>query len=518
MRTFLTLSILICVFAISVIIKIPYLTKDVHYNNHGHIITLTTLEIWDEKGIADCNFSPIQTRDNHGDKFISYYKRLVDNSGNNYFVSYPPFAFILPYIVMKTFNIAPSQNLLVVLGMCIHIISGFLLFICINKFLRNKIFEFSIPAILGFFALMFFPPLLFHSVNYFPGFVVIPLILLFLLFIISFTNSERNLKLWQIFLFGFIVFLMVFTDWLGLFTALTLIFYLMISKRKANRIFNKLLLTSIISTALSLLLMFIQYVSISGFNNLFRAMAIRFVERSGFFANNLTDQGMNYLNPDSYLGFFINLHNALSWIGYVILFSFVLLLIFWRRIKAFSYRVKFVSILIIAPVLLHFILFFNLSSIHFGSMTVLAIPFAFLAAYVICKFNNVDLKTSKYINPIFIVCFITASFLSLNTLENYLPNNEELQQKFNAKAKIISTNSSFDEAIFLEIENEFNTEIIYLSFLAKRNMMFVGSINEAKEILRKHNKSKGVIFYSERELVNGKIKHFQIEQQNELSH
>ncbi len=134
MRTFLTISILITVFAICIIIKIPYLTNEVHYNNHGPIITLTTLEIWDEAGITNCNFSPIQTWNNEGDKFISYYKRLEDDSGNNYFVSYPPFAFIFPYIIMKIFYLGASQNLLIWLSILIHIFSGFLIFICINKY------------------------------------------------------------------------------------------------------------------------------------------------------------------------------------------------------------------------------------------------------------------------------------------------------------------------------------------------------------------------------------------------
>ena len=262
MRTFLTISILITVFAICIIIKIPYLTNEVHYNNHGHIITLTTLEIWDEAGITNCNFSPIQTWNNEGDKFISYYKRLEDDSGNNYFVSYPPFAFIFPYIIMKIFYLGASQNLLIWLSILIHIFSGFLIFICINKYLRNKIFEFSIPAFLELLTFMFFPPLLFQSVNYFPELLVIPLILMLILIIISVENRKNDISLRQQFVFGLIVFLMVYTDWLGLFVAFSFVFYLIRFKSR-NLIMRKFLWPTVISSSMSLLLIFAQYVELN---------------------------------------------------------------------------------------------------------------------------------------------------------------------------------------------------------------------------------------------------------------
>lgn len=241
-------------------------------------------------------------------------------------------------------------------------------------------------------------------------------------------------------------------------------------------------------------------------------MAIRFVERSGFFAKNLTDQGLNYINPDSYMSFLLNLNNALSWIGYLVLFCLVLLFICKLKLKTkdVSNKMKLVSFLIVIPLILHFIIFFNLCAIHFGSFAKLAIAFAFLAAFVIHKFSILKIKFTEYLTPLLVISFIVAAFFSIETLKNYLPQNEFLQNRIIENSKTIVENSSDDESIFIEFDGKFNPEIVYLSYISKRNMMFVNDINDAKELLQEYKKTKGVIYRLESELANKEITHFSI--------
>lgn len=73
-----------------------------------HLQVLQTIRVWETGGAAQYGYMPIQTWTNPNDKFITYFERLQNDRGDNYYVSYPPFAFILAHGFCQTFGLTPS--------------------------------------------------------------------------------------------------------------------------------------------------------------------------------------------------------------------------------------------------------------------------------------------------------------------------------------------------------------------------------------------------------------------------
>ena len=148
MQFFKIFSLLIFIFLVSILIRLPFFNKPVRSGNFSQIITLTTLENWETQGLKACHFCPVLTWNNPADKFISFYKRVEDQKGNNYFVSFPPFAFLFAYFVFKIIHLTLNQLMLEILALMLHFISAFFIFQIIQNVLqKNKI---SLPGILGF--------------------------------------------------------------------------------------------------------------------------------------------------------------------------------------------------------------------------------------------------------------------------------------------------------------------------------------------------------------------------------
>ena len=88
---------------IYILIFLPQLNNQIAPNNHNLIITLTTIENWMDEGALHHNFNLVHSWGNEGDKNVCYYKRVMNEEGRNYFVSYPPFATILIYPFLQMF-------------------------------------------------------------------------------------------------------------------------------------------------------------------------------------------------------------------------------------------------------------------------------------------------------------------------------------------------------------------------------------------------------------------------------
>ena len=108
---------------IYILIFLPQLNNQIAPNNHNLIITLTTIENWMDEGALHHNFNLVHSWGNEGDKNVCYYKRVMNEEGRNYFVSYPPFATILIYPFLQMF---PKEYLPLgfkLFGMIFHVLT-----------------------------------------------------------------------------------------------------------------------------------------------------------------------------------------------------------------------------------------------------------------------------------------------------------------------------------------------------------------------------------------------------------
>ena len=194
----------------------PYLHDKISNNNHNLIITLTTVENWLAEGADFHNYNLIHSWGKPGDKGIHYYPRVMNQNGRNYFVSYPPFSFLLFYTVVRLIQ---PDNLVVffkVFGVIIHCLT----FLIILAYLRRKTNENIAILLAGLF--LFSPSNIVLSNMYYPEQFV-----LLLLIILVFIHDLYNRKFKSGIYIG-LGFLLVYSDWLGFLIVIS--FVLLIKK------------------------------------------------------------------------------------------------------------------------------------------------------------------------------------------------------------------------------------------------------------------------------------------------
>jgi len=512
MKLLKLLLVLISIFSISVYIRAPYIEKEVHPNNETSIIMLTVLENWQLKGISNYYFAPVITWQNDGDKYMANYKRLEDNRGNNYYVSYPPMAFIFPYIVSSFFNIVPNQILLQILNIILHFISAFMVYLIICKYFKKNPLLVYDAAIVGFISYTFIPVLLYtHTFDFFSEMMgqVFFLLGIYLFQLLEAKKDIPNNKL--LLLFGLNIFILIYTEWIGIFFAFTLLFISITNYRKGI-IYQKLIKTICLFSLLSILLIISQYNNINGFSNLARSLSLRFLERSGLFGKHYSDLGISYTNPNSYLLLFQQVHQTLIGFGYI-----AILLLLWWLIKT-KYHIKrlfsinVLIIIILFPVILTFFVFFNATVIHYNWWA----RFGLIISIIIgLLFNKLFDKPTNLKNRILlgfieiIVITVTIAF-SIISFRNHAKFISTENPKLKYISTIVKQNSHDNESIFISLPIDMNYYNTYLCYMCKRNMVNVPNFEDANKILKEKHKVKGVFYTFENQSNQYTVKHFEL--------
>ena len=119
-----SIAILLLLFAFSVFARAPKLNGYLGWHHQwlsAH--TLLTLTIWDENGIANHNFNPVYTFGNPRDKHIqSLTSGIPDEKGDYYYVSYPPFSFLLAYFCLSVVQAPISPYSIYALNLLLHFV------------------------------------------------------------------------------------------------------------------------------------------------------------------------------------------------------------------------------------------------------------------------------------------------------------------------------------------------------------------------------------------------------------
>jgi len=433
-------------------------------SNMAHIFMLTTLKIWDEKGIDAYHAAPVQTWPD-AKKFNHYYKRLEDKDGNNYYISHPPFAFIANYAVLKAFGLPIKQASLQWILIFIFLIEAILLAWIVSRISQQdntRNLHLTILAVLAFYLLN--PVNLYaHSQHNFSEiwgqFFLITTLAAWTFYL----QSDRVLVA-RLLLFMSAAMLAA-TDWMGL-TLVAAMFVVYFRQLKKPHIrYGIIILT--ISVILSSAAVFVQYVSISGINDLYRALGIRFLERSGFFGSQYTDMGYDVLNPETWLMVLNQIHNVLSGPGYIVVSMAMVCLIFARKkCGPVDFTIQKVALW---TALLFFIAVLSASSIHY-IYTARFTPFIALAgAALFAKLLDV-FKKPGYVIGIFIFLMHLTAFWSTGIFHNTVPEPDTKQTQLNAAAHIIKENKV--DSIPLS-GNFVESDIIYLSYKSERNLVWI---------------------------------------------
>jgi hypothetical protein len=353
--------------------------------------TLITCEIWEKNGGPSAyHFSPVYTYPGEGNARRKMLGGVVDDAGNVYYVSYPPFAFLFAYYSTKLLG-GPSVDSIRTLNLILHLICALgIYFLAVSFFRNDKKHYYSLAGITGSFLYLFSTGNLWiHGNLYFSDMLVQVFIILGLLLLSRFLNPDIAHKKWVLFGFFILFFLATYTEWLGLFfsffTGLILLASYFIKKEiRYLKAFGSIAVASSLALALTLF----QYSSIAGWDKFKEVSSSKYEERSGHASEELSPNAFNLSNDEAY-DFMIGRidRNYLMAENYLGIFGIILVIFFlvpnFRRGIGNGAQIISTVIPLVLAVLLHYYLFFNFNSLHdFSSLKTGFVMILFIVIFI----------------------------------------------------------------------------------------------------------------------------------------
>ena len=145
-------TLFICsIFARQVQLRLPISSNMDWISAH----TLMTCEIWDEAGgPQNFGFNPVYSYDGNGSKAIAAFGGVMDDKRDQYYVSYPPLAFIYAYYSTKLFG-GPDIYSLKTSNLILHFFCTLVLLLIIRELSQTPRSQISIAALFVAFLYLF---------------------------------------------------------------------------------------------------------------------------------------------------------------------------------------------------------------------------------------------------------------------------------------------------------------------------------------------------------------------------
>ena len=260
---------------------------------------------------------------------------------------------------------------------------------------------------------------------------------------------------------------------------------------------RRVLFIIIITSIASLALTFWQYSQISGFNAFIRMSIGNYLVRSG--VAQLVDKNLHYWDIQSWKN--IKCYYVDGYSPFLILLSIVAFLYFVlgkKRITKNIFHKNRIEIttlyLCITPVIIHHLLFFNLTSVHDFSVLKDGVFISVLIAlfyHGLINIFQVDVSDKNRIRIIKIMNLIVI-LMVIFSIYKYLTINSYNNDSFKNIGKEIARLANNDEIVFIKAE-KFNI-VPQIVFYAHRNIAEWKGYSKAKELLDLNNVEQGVIF------------------------
>ncbi|HLP14321.1 MAG TPA: hypothetical protein VK177_20490 [Flavobacteriales bacterium] len=325
------------------------------------------MKIWDKGGITNYHFSPIYTFPGKGNANDYAYCALHDKKGDAYYVSYGPFAALLPYFLFKVFFIPVGLSGLIGFNLIVHFLVSLFLYLLVLRIVNKRIDDFSLPALSVFILYVFSPGTLWFHGNIYFSEILAQLFLAAGIYVFYVMLEQRAQKASTVTWYGVMCFFGIYNEWLGLFFTVVTGGYLLVKSIK-DRGFLKPFLVAVLAGVLSLTLLILQYSSIAGFDELLKVETMKLAERnggalvSGYEASASYSFGssQSYKLIEGYLNNnFLNVINTLAF-----LVPAFILLCLYRKKYFFTKKQCIVIGNVVMVVALHHFAFINFTASH----------------------------------------------------------------------------------------------------------------------------------------------------------
>ena len=472
---------LFIVFVISILIRLPNLNRPLSkHHEFCTAIALRIMQIWDEEGIQSFGFNPAMNYSHAADKYINNFASstgmMIDKQGNYYYVSHPPLAYYIPYLIFKTFHIYPSVPAIQMFHLAIHFLCGIGIYLVIGYLLPVAGNQLSWHAFVGYSFYMLSPATLWFQSNTYMADMFVQLFFIAGVYVALKLLAGRT-GYW---LLGILTFLMIYTSWLGVFFAFTMVTLCLLRYRELRGI--KIITATTAGFVLAILLIIFQYSQINGWEAYFAEASGRYFTRgsAGIFNSGLCEMLRTV---------FIIAGNYLT--GYLPLVGLIIYLVsrpenFTSLWKNESFRI-FIYLSFIPVLLLHAVLM-NYSGHDFTALygaLFLSVLAGALSQSLIQTYNR-----KKIILVISLCMFLSVGqYYYINRPGDFSYKGDRYAVQMEI-GKFIKTQATFDEVIFIKGLKP-TPEIV---FYAHRNILQVADENEAIKFLQQTGNRKGILF------------------------
>lgn len=466
-------------FFIAVSVRLPFLNRPLSGNYEwltAH--TLITYDIWNKEGILQHHFLPVYTYPDSTNFHIPIGDLgSVEKNGRLYYVSYPAFGFIFPYLI--SLGYANEPIILKMINIFLHFISAIVLW----KILKSFFSPLSSFLSVSFFLLQ--PNLLwFHGNVYFLDVLSMDGLILQLYCTLKYFQNpvSKNIMIWLV-----VNLLLCQTEWIGYLVLFTVGLYCIYQKEW--KLFVIMILWGILNFGITI----IHYGSFLGYENYGNALLQKGLKRIG----NSDAISHHWGEWKPLLFFIINFMIYEFTLLMAMFFNIGNILSHWEDLKKKFHLTVYKKLLILAglPVFLHYIILFNFTTGHSALAAVIANPWlVLLLAPMLEMLVNTSHPIGKKIGIL-----INLTIIGLGLIFFLLRNNHEFQWYF----KIHFTNYNFTPThefqtlgnyIHVHTPPNYIPAILYpeffsnpqITFYAKKNILQFFSPEEAQMYVQKH--------------------------------
>ena len=440
-----------------------------------HLQVLQTLRVWQTEGGRRYAYLPVQTWTNPNDKFVTYFERLQNTRGDNYYVSYPPFAFILAHGFCRVFGVALTVVSITVLNLLLLWLAACCMFGIARQLIPRRENEGVFwPGIAAAAVFMCNPASMrLFSQVYFSEAVGTALLCVFLYFAVWLTRMPRSKGA----LAGMVVsmFLLAYTEWVGLFAAAVFGIYWFVKAIK-NKAFRLPVILLGVAVLAALLLFAYQLDVVTGGGDFIANIRERYMARTGMRAREKS-VGDTVFKDGFWAWLLSNLRVTLFAARW---FLPALLLGVWvyrrrhREPLGIDSLSRTLFALILGTVALNFLVLFNFSMMHSYTWAKWGIPFGLVTGW--CVYVLMVEARFKWVMPLIVLAFFATDLVFYYGFSS----KDEAPDYWKELTAYIKTEARPNETIYVTTVSEEVDPVFHLTYYTGRNMANVPSIEEAE--------------------------------------
>lgn len=271
--------VLLIAFVVSVVIRWPNLNRPLSkHHEFCTAVALRTMDIWYTNGIVPFKGNPVTNFPGQANKHINNYASvtgaMLDDGSNYYYTSHPPLAYYLPYITFVLLGKAPSVLGIQIFHLFINLICVWLVYL-IGRQLWPK---HTGPPLVAALLYLFTPAVLWFQSNTYMSDMLVQLPFIMVIWLCL--KLIKNDAAWLMALTALVCGLAVYTSWLGIFLAVTLLMHALLIIREDKK-YLALAGFTLLFSGLFIALFVWQYSLINGFAAFKIEASNRFQQRGG---------------------------------------------------------------------------------------------------------------------------------------------------------------------------------------------------------------------------------------------